>query len=398
MATHHRDGASVPQHHPCVASRSARTASAAASRRVAHHRVAERMARRGEALPLVVTAIGTTFTHITPAAPPRARVVAGGRQGLAAGISFCCWCGCRLIVAFGTDMGGRLSIDQRLQNRSEQDAHDAAAVGGAERLGELEQGRLIQGRCGVLLVEVSGHYPDSFTRWIFCVQDRHGPDSKARFHTPGGHTHQCGPRVLGVFDGHRYSAVMAIPTTRPLGPAVAGWSDFRQVMAISWAARWRAVRKQRAMLAALIAVPTAYTATSSPRHWCSAPVGHWPLGVGQLSCSSPSSWSLAKFSAIPSGVCWTGGASSSCPPHEVRRSMCSFQQGRGDVQQPRPAPAGHLGGSPACRGRALGAHTSASRRSESQNTQVAELYTKQFPELTPGEPDALGRIPLTITV
>lgn len=36
---------------------------------------------------------------------------------------------------------------------------------------------------------------------------------------------------------------------------------------------------------------------------------------------------------------------------------------------------------------------------KAQNTQVAELYTKQFPpELTPGEPDALGRIPLTITV
>lgn len=93
--------------------------------------------------------------------------------------------GVGLIVAFGTDMGGRLSIDQRLQNRSEQDAHDAAAVGGAERLGELEQGRLIQGRCGVLLVKVSGHYPDSFTRWIFCVQDRHGPDSEARS-TPQG--------------------------------------------------------------------------------------------------------------------------------------------------------------------------------------------------------------------
>gem|GEM_PF-3319929 len=35
---------------------------------------------------------------------------------------------------------------------------------------------------------------------------------------------------------------------------------------------------------------------------------------------------------------------------------------------------------------------------KAQNTQVAELYTEQFPELTPGEPDALGRIPLTITV
>lgn len=41
--------------------------------------------------------------------------------------------------------------------------------------------------------------------------------------------------------GSRYSAVMTIPATRPLGPAVAGWSDFWQVMAISSAARWKAV-------------------------------------------------------------------------------------------------------------------------------------------------------------
>ncbi|WP_080597693.1 hypothetical protein [Rhodococcus rhodochrous] len=191
---------------------------------------------------------------------------------------------------------------------------------------------------------------------------------------------------------------MAIPTTRPLGPAVAGWSDFRQVMAISWAARWRAVRKQRAMLAALIAVPTAYTAYIVATTLVFGT--SWALAVG--------GWAAFMLVAILLVIGEVLG-------HTVwrlldRRRLVLLSSTRGaalDVQFNKDVVtfSNH--------GRLLRDTSAAVLRAEvarwvrtlphrvevkAQNTQVAELYTKQFPELTPGEPDALGRIPLTITV
>jgi hypothetical protein len=190
---------------------------------------------------------------------------------------------------------------------------------------------------------------------------------------------------------------MTIPATRPLGPAVAGWSDFWQVMAISSAARWRAVRKQRAMLAALIAVPTAYTAYTVAitlvfgTSWSLA-VGSWAAFmlfvilaiVGEVLCHTV--WRLLDRRRIVL-LSSTRGAALDVQFH---KDVVTFSN---HGRLPQDSSAAGL--------RAEVAHwvrTLAQRvEVKAQNTQVAELYTKQFPELTPGEPDALGRIPLTIT-
>ncbi len=196
----------------------------------------------------------------------------------------------------------------------------------------------------------------------------------------------------------RYSAVMTIPETRPLGPTVADWSDFRQVMAISWAARWRAVRKQRAMLAALIAVPTAYTAYIVATtlvfgtSWALA-VGGWAafmlvailLVIGEVLCHT--AWRLLDRRRIVL-LSSTRGAALDV---QFNKDVVTFSN---HGRLPRDTSAAVLRAEVA---RWVGALP---HRVEvkAQNTQVAELYTKQFPELTAGEPDALGRIPLTVTV
>jgi len=43
------------------------------------------------------------------------------------------------------DTGGRLRIDDGLKHPSEQPAHELTAVGGAEHLDHLDQGKIIQG-------------------------------------------------------------------------------------------------------------------------------------------------------------------------------------------------------------------------------------------------------------
>jgi len=41
------------------------------------------------------------------------------------------------------DVGGRLSVDDSLEHPSQQPAHELTAVGGAEHLDHLEQGRIV---------------------------------------------------------------------------------------------------------------------------------------------------------------------------------------------------------------------------------------------------------------
>jgi hypothetical protein len=49
------------------------------------------------------------------------------------------------LVGCGADVCGRLGVDQRLQHRVQQPAHQLAGIGTAQCLGELKQGRLVQG-------------------------------------------------------------------------------------------------------------------------------------------------------------------------------------------------------------------------------------------------------------
>ena len=56
-----------------------------------------------------------------------------------------------LLVHAGADVLGGLGIDERLEDRVEQGAHELAVIGGAHRFGQLEQGRLVQGHRVVLL-------------------------------------------------------------------------------------------------------------------------------------------------------------------------------------------------------------------------------------------------------
>jgi len=48
-------------------------------------------------------------------------------------------------VRAGTDVGLGLGVDQRLQDRVQQTPHQLTLIGAAQRLGQLEQGRLVQG-------------------------------------------------------------------------------------------------------------------------------------------------------------------------------------------------------------------------------------------------------------
>jgi len=152
------------------------------------------------------------------------------------------------------------------------------------------------------------------------------------------------------------------------------------------------------MLAALISVPTAYNRLHR-RH--NTGIRHQlELGRGELD-----SFHAVRHprdcwrSSLPYRLASAGPAAHRPPVLHTRcGARCAVQQGRSDIQQPRPAPADTSEAGL----RAEVAHwvrTLAQRiEVKAQNTQVAELYTEQFPELTPGEPDALGRIPLTITV
>ena len=43
----------------------------------------------------------------------------------------------------GTDVGGRLRVNDSLEHPAEQPAHQLPTVGGAEHLDHLEQGRIV---------------------------------------------------------------------------------------------------------------------------------------------------------------------------------------------------------------------------------------------------------------
>lgn len=195
----------------------------------------------------------------------------------------------------------------------------------------------------------------------------------------------------------RYSAVMAIPTTRPTGPAVAGWFDFPRIMAIASSAQWMAVRKQRPMVAALIAVPTVYTAY-----------------VVITTLLSDTGWGLAVRGWVAFMLVTVFLVVVEILGHTVwrlmdRRRIVFLSSTRGaalDVRfendvvtfsnhgrLPRDSSAAGLRAEVAQWVRTLPCRVEL----KAQNTQVTELYTKQFPELTPGDPDALGRIPLTFS-
>ena len=66
-------------------------------------------------------------------------VASGGRDELVAGAVAVG----RALMQLRADTGGRLRIDDGLKHPSEQPAHELTAVGGAEHLDHLEQGRII---------------------------------------------------------------------------------------------------------------------------------------------------------------------------------------------------------------------------------------------------------------
>jgi hypothetical protein len=73
------------------------------------------------------------------------QVAGGGRDQLVAAAVALRRAGLGALVRAGADLRGRLGVDQRLQHGVQQPAHQLAGVGAAQRLGQLEQGRLIQG-------------------------------------------------------------------------------------------------------------------------------------------------------------------------------------------------------------------------------------------------------------
>src|ERR1035438_9101502 len=92
--------------------------------------------------------------------------------------------GWRVLVGISADLSGRLGIDEGLEHRGEHETHHFAAVGGAQYVGELEQGRLVQGHRVIPLREFLGRFSQSLTRWPAHLGDRHlSPKSRASSYT-----------------------------------------------------------------------------------------------------------------------------------------------------------------------------------------------------------------------
>jgi hypothetical protein len=94
------------------------------------------------------------------------------------------------LVRVGADVRGRLRVDQRLQDGVQQPAHQLTIIGAAQRLGQLEQGRLVQGHRVKSFHEFLGRYSQSLTRWLLHARDRHDHQTKEpELHHPKGLTH-----------------------------------------------------------------------------------------------------------------------------------------------------------------------------------------------------------------
>jgi len=91
------------------------------------------------------------------------------------------------LVQAGTDMGLGLGVDQRLQDRVQQTAHQLTLIGAAQHLGQLEQGRLVQGHRVYLFREFLGRFSQSLTRWPPTPgTDTRSPDPKDPSYTTSG--------------------------------------------------------------------------------------------------------------------------------------------------------------------------------------------------------------------
>jgi hypothetical protein len=73
------------------------------------------------------------------------QITGGGRHQLVAGAVALGRAALGVLVRRGTDLRGRLRVDHRLQHGVQQAAHHLAAIRAAQCVGQLEQGRLIQG-------------------------------------------------------------------------------------------------------------------------------------------------------------------------------------------------------------------------------------------------------------
>jgi hypothetical protein len=83
-------------------------------------------------------------------------------QGLVAGAVALRRAGLRALMQTGADHRGRLRLDQLLQHRREQPAHQLTAIRGLHRLDQREQGRLIQGhRVFLSMSSLVGTHRDS---------------------------------------------------------------------------------------------------------------------------------------------------------------------------------------------------------------------------------------------
>jgi len=92
-------------------------------------------------------------------------------------------------VRVGAEVLGRFGVDQGLQDRMQQLAHQLTIIGAAQRLGQLEQCRLVQGHRVQSFREFLGRYSQSLTRWFLHAWDRHDHQIKEpELHHPKGLT------------------------------------------------------------------------------------------------------------------------------------------------------------------------------------------------------------------
>ena len=69
------------------------------------------------------------------------------------------------------DHAGGLGIDERLEHEAEHLTHQVTVISGAQHLGELEQGRLVQGHPLSPVLRVIRAFSQSLTRWPAPVPD-----------------------------------------------------------------------------------------------------------------------------------------------------------------------------------------------------------------------------------
>lgn len=186
---------------------------------------------------------------------------------------------------------------------------------------------------------------------------------------------------------------MTLPSTRPIGPSAATTVDFWRLAAITLSAQLLAVRNQRALFVAVVigavalAVSLASLALLLDAAWALV-IGAVYIAVLTISIVGAvllyAAWRLLD----PKRLVFLSSTRGASLDVRFTGSVMSFDN---HGRLPGDSSAAALRAQVANWAGTLPHHIDV----RAQNSRVADLYAKQFPELTPGAPDAFGRVQMS---